>query len=108
MVISINATWYEKWNDYGCVTELYDIPDEYSGDEQRILKLFNRIASDFAKQTNDKYAIEQIEYGFDWGIFFDCVDNGFLLRYGVRRLDNKAAMSIDVMHDECFELEGDE
>jgi len=104
MVVTINAVWHESWKDYGCASEMYELLDKYD-DERSVLELFERIAKDFAKHTDDGYAKEQIGCGFNWGVFFDCVDDAFLYRYGVRRLKTPKAMCIDVMHSDCFEVD---
>jgi len=98
MIVTICASWYSSWKDHGTSVRMYEVPDRYK-DEESVLKLFRRIASDFAEKTDDDYAKEQIECGFDWGVFFDCVDRGFMFRYGVKEIGKDMGLTISVDHD---------
>lgn len=99
MLVNISAIWHEYWKGFGTCAAFYEVPDEIDSRE-KALKLFGRIARDFAEQTDDDHAIEQIEYGFDWGIFIDCVSDEFLQGYGVKRIEIPDCMAIDVPYDD--------
>lgn len=90
MLVNICAIWNSSWKDYGVASTVYEVPDGQYRYDDDVLALFGRIARDFAEQTDDEYALDQIECGFDWGIFMDCVDNEFLGRYGVKKLTPEA------------------
>ena len=98
MIVTICAHYYATRSDHGTTVRMYKVPDRYD-DEASVLKLFERIATDFAKSTEDDYAKEQIECGFDWGVFFDCIDNSFMYRYGVMEIAQDMGMVIEVEHD---------
>jgi hypothetical protein len=100
MLVNISAIWFSDWRDYGTTAAFYDVPDEHCRDEGAVLSLFGRIARDFATETDDECATEQIGYGFDWGIFIEYVDDGFLKRYGVKRVEYPKCMAIDVNYNE--------
>jgi len=97
MIVTICARYFDGRN-FDTSVRMYKVPDRYD-EEEKVLKLFERIAIDFAEHTDDEYAKEQIECGFDWGVFFDCVDNKFLITYGVWEVGHDLGMVIDVEHD---------
>ena len=99
MLVNITAIWNRDMRDFGTTAAFYEVPDDY-GNENSVLGLFGRIARDFAAETDDPYALEQIELGFDWGAFLDVVGGEFLSRYGVKRVEFPECLAIDVEYDE--------
>lgn len=102
MVVTVCATWFSSWKDHGCTVLNYEVDDEHCESEQAVRELFGKIARDFADTTDDDYAKYQIECGFDWGVFADCVDAEFLARYGVRMLETPNAMILHTDYNETL------
>ena len=102
MNVTVCATWYASWKDHGCTVLRYDVPDKYGRDEKSVRALFEKTAREYAEQTDDDYAKYQIECGFDWGVFADCVDQEFLARYNLRPVDSVDSLVLHVDFGECL------
>lgn len=99
MRVTICATYNISYNQVECAVFCYEVPNKHCKSKEGILSLFTKIAQDFASETDDDYALSEIECGFDWGSFNECIDDEFLARYGVVPIDCSDEWFFTVDHD---------